>query len=384
VSHAISLQWEHRLFFTRDVFAPENSTLFDAMREHFSAMEIVPRVVVFVDAGLLASRAGLLSAIEAWAQRHGEFLKFMGPPMVVPGGEGAKNDPRILEQIYADIAHAELCRHSFVIVVGGGAVLDAVGFAAATAHRGIPLIRIPTTSLAQGDGGVGVKNGVNRHGRKNWLGAFTVPFAVINDAAFLDSLPARERRAGLIEALKVTLIRDAEFLDEIEARAEALAAFEPAAFEAAIERSARIHLEHIATGGDPFEGGSSRPLDFGHWAAHKLEQISDFQLGHGEAVALGMAVDLTYAAEIGLLPAAQCERFVRLIERFGFPTFSPWLDDPQLIGGLEEFREHLGGKLTIPMIREAGQRVDLHEMDGAVIARAIGQLRDRQRCASEA
>ena len=129
--------------------------------------------------------------------------------MLFRSGEPVKNDFSQLQRVWAEINAARLCRHSFVIAIGGGAVLDLVGFGAATAHRRIPLVRLPTTSLSQADGGLGVKNGVNYFGKKNWLGSFVVPHAVVNDLAFLDGLPPRDRRAGLIEALKVALVRDA-------------------------------------------------------------------------------------------------------------------------------------------------------------------------------
>jgi 3-dehydroquinate synthase len=176
--------------------------------------------------------------------------------------------------------------------------------------------------LSQGDGGVGVKNGINYFHKKNWLGAFDVPHAVVNDLAFLAGLPPRERRCGLIEAVKVALIRDAAFFEFIVARADALARFEPEAFEAVIRESARQHLEHIATAGDPFERGSARPLDFGHWAAHKLEQLSEFRVSHGEAVAVGMAIDLIYARRVGLLPEPIAERILRLLQQLGFELFA--------------------------------------------------------------
>jgi 3-dehydroquinate synthase len=268
-------------------------------------------------------------------------------------------------------------------VMGGGAVLDLVGFAAATAHRGIPLVRLPTTSLSQGDGGVGVTNGINFFGKKNWLGSFGVPHAIINDLAFLNGLPVRERRVGLIEAVKVALVRDAKFFEFIAARVEALAKFEPEAFEAVIRESARQHMEHIATAGDPFERGSARPLDFGHWAAHKLEQLSEFRVSHGEAVAVGMAIDLIYARRTGLLSEADAERILGVIQGLGFELFSPVKQirsatgRQDMLDGLEEFREHLGGRLTIPMIRAPGVRLEIHEMDGAVVKAAFDELRER-------
>jgi len=294
-----------------------------------------------------------------------------------------KNDFHQLEHLWSAIERAKLCRHSYVVAVGGGAVLDLVGFAAATAHRGIPLVRLPTTSLSQGDGGIGVKTGVNFFGKKNWLGSFGVPHAVINDLTLLHGLPVRERRAGLIEAIKVALIRDAQFFEFISARVQALARFEPEPFEAVIRESARQHLEHIATAGDPFERGSARPLDFGHWAAHKLEQLSFFRLSHGEAVAIGMALDLIYATRSGILPEATAEQILRMLGQLGFALYSPLLDERgssgsrKVLDGLEEFREHLGGRLSIPMIRAPGDRLEVHEMDERLVDAAIDELKSR-------
>jgi 3-dehydroquinate synthase len=289
----------------------------------------------------------------------------------------------------AKIAHTleqaiALCAgDSEIFVIGGGAVLDLVCFAASTAHRGIRHVRFPTTTLSQGDGGVGVKNGVNYFGKKNWVGSFAVPFAVVNDFAFLESLPARERRNGIIEAIKVALIRDRAFFKQIEAMAGDLAALKQEALEQLIQRSAELHVEHIATGGDPYELGSARPLDFGHWAAHKLEQISKFTVAHGEAVAIGMAVDLVYSRMQGILDAETCERVLKLIESIGFATCSPYLmntgrsGEPAILEGLEEFREHLGGELTVTLVPEIGTKVEVHEMNRVKILNAVVELQKR-------
>src|SRR6187402_1345070 len=129
--------------------------------------------------------------------------------------------------------------------VGGGAVLDAAGFAAAIFHRGVRHIRCPTTVLAQADSGVGVKNAINAFGLKNLLGTFAPPFAVINDSAFLDKLPARDKRAGIAEAVKVALIRDADFFTWLEAEAEALARFAPNALDTLVRRCALLHMHQI-------------------------------------------------------------------------------------------------------------------------------------------
>lgn len=381
LSRPISLRYEHRLLFTRDVFAPDNATLADVLTPREPGERV--RVLVVWDAGLAKTFPELSDKIQRWFDARADTLTLADTPLAIAGGEQVKNDFRQLETVWTAIEAARLCRHSYIVAVGGGAVLDLVGFAAATAHRGIPLVRLPTTSLSQGDGGVGVKSGVNFLGKKNWLGAFGVPHAVINDLDWLRGQPERERRAGLIEAVKVALIRDAVFFESIAARAEALARFEPAAFEAVVCESARQHFEHIATSGDPFERGSARPLDFGHWAAHKLEPLSGFRLSHGEAVAIGIALDLVYAMRTNLLARETGERILALLQRLGFALYAPALAERgpdgkrRVLEGLEEFREHLGGRLSIPMIRAPGERLELHAMDATVVDAAIDELEAR-------
>jgi 3-dehydroquinate synthase len=206
---------------------------------------------------------------------------------------------------------------------------------------------------------------------------------VVNDFAFLESLPARERRNGIIEAIKVALIRDGAFFEQIEAMAADLAELKQEALEKVVQRSAELHVEHIATSGDPFELGSARPLDFGHWAAHKLEQISKFAVTHGEAVAIGIAVDLVYSRMQGLLDAETCERVLKLIESIGFATYSPHLmengrsGEPAILEGLEEFREHLGGQLTVTLVPKIGEKIEVHEMNRVKILNAVVELRQR-------
>src|SRR5207342_1375288 len=172
-----------------------------------------------------------------------------------PGGEKVKNLPRYVKEILRAINDGGLCRHSYVVAVGGGAVLDVAGYAAATAHRGVRLIRVPTTVLSQDDSGVGVKNGINAFGKKNYLGTFAAPFAVINDADFLTTLSDRDWRSGISEAIKAALIRDAGLFDFIEQHAVRLKQRDMGVMKDVVSRSAALHYAHIATGGDPFELG---------------------------------------------------------------------------------------------------------------------------------
>lgn len=380
IERSVQLSLSHRVFFTDGVFAAGNETLARALGDSGTRTR---KVLAVVEQALAVAQPALTRSISEWFAASPGPWSLARPPLVIPGGEPCKNDWHRVEALWREINDAGIDRHSYVIAIGGGALLDLVGFAAATAHRGIRHLRMPTTTLSQGDGGVGVKNGVNFFSKKNWAGSFAVPWAVVNDHSFLSTLPEPEKRDGLIEAIKVSLIRDAAFYAELEDNAVALATLDDAFLRRLIRRSAELHVEHICTGGDPFELGSARPLDFGHWVAHKLEPLSGFMLSHGRAVAVGMAVDLIYARLAGLLSATDCERILHLIERAGFQLWHPALDavepggQPAVLRGLEDFREHLGGELTITLVTSPGRAVEVHHMDHALVQQAIAALRTR-------
>ncbi|HWP35802.1 MAG TPA: 3-dehydroquinate synthase, partial [Thermodesulfobacteriota bacterium] len=341
------------------------------------------RVLAVVDRAVAAAWPRLLADIARYAARHRDGLVLAAEPVVVEGGERAKADPAALRRLTARLHAAGLDRQSFVLAVGGGALLDVAGYAAATVHRGVRLVRAPTTVLAQADSGVGVKNGVNAFGKKNFLGTFAPPFAVLNDRRFLETLGRRDLVAGMAEAVKVALIRDAAFFDWLEAHAAGLAAGDLDLVATLVERSARLHLAHIAASGDPFEFGSARPLDYGHWAAHKLEALSAYRLRHGEAVAIGMALDARYAVEVGLLAEPELARLVSLLARLGLPLWDDALaragrrGRPLVLDGLAEFREHLGGELTVTLLERIGRGVEVHEIDERAMRRALDWLRRR-------
>ena len=376
IERTITVSFAHRIYFTRSVFAARNSLLADLIAA--SKANSPAKVLVVMEQAVAQVFPNLVSDIEAYFSGKGGHARLVAPPPIVTGGEAAKESDALVKNLHAQIEQHGICRHSYLIAVGGGALLDAAGFAAATAHRGVRLIRVPTTTLSQADGGVGVKNGINAFGKKNFIGTFAPPFAVINDAAFLEALPPRIKRAGLIEAIKVALIRDADFFEEIERSATRLAHFDSGAMESVIQRCAELHVRHIADGGDPFELGSARPLDFGHWSAHKLEQISGFTVSHGEAVAVGVALDTLYSHKRGLLSGEACERVLALITTLGFSISHPLLSqDLRVLDGLEEFREHLGGELTITLLAEIGRGVEVHEIDTALMQKCILELAQR-------
>jgi 3-dehydroquinate synthase len=378
----LRVSFSYPICFTRGVFEPSNALLRDIIAE--SADQKPARFVVVVDEGVARTHPTLADAVGTYARTYADTLELGAPVLVVTGGEAVKNEAVELEAIHALIHDARLCRHSYLVAVGGGAVLDTAGYAAATAHRGIRLIRIPTTVLAQDDSGVGVKNGVNGFGTKNYYGTFAPPAAVINDFAFLSTLADRDWLGGLSEAVKVALIKDPVFFARIEADAAALVARDTSAMEAVVRRSAELHAAHIATGGDPFELGSSRPLDFGHWAAHRLEKLTRHQLRHGEAVAIGIALDCTYSRLEGHLAEADWRRIIALLRALRLPIFHAALaehaadpDHPDsVLLGLEQFREHLGGQLTIMLLRGIGNPFDVHDIRREGMIRSIDVLRE--------
>ena len=366
--------FRHRLRFTQDVLGDDAGVLLDCLEPTSSRV----RVLVAIDAGVAEADRLLLKRIETLFTLHADRVEQVGDVEVIRAGEASKNGPGAVDQMLDAIHRGDLDRRNYVLVIGGGAVLDAVGYAAAVAHRGVRLVRLPTTTLAQDDSGIGVKNAVNWFGKKNWRGTFAVPWAVINDAKLLETLPDREFRSGFSEAVKVALLKDADFFDELCENARQIADRDASTSTSAIKQSALLHLRHITRGGDPFETLEARPLDFGHWSAHRLEPITNFELRHGEAVGIGLAIDCLYSVETQGLDPVDCERVIRCLSDLGLPLDHPALGrEDEILQGLEEFRQHLGGRLTITLLRAPGDPVDVHEIDDTIMRRCIRRLPDR-------
>ncbi|MCF7838933.1 MAG: 3-dehydroquinate synthase [Candidatus Marinimicrobia bacterium] len=384
IRQSFSVPFTYPVCFTRGVFAPGNETLASVF-EPTAEPGASARVLAFVDAGLAAAQPDFPLRLERWFAARAPRLDLVAAPVPVPGGEAVKNDYRLIMAALDQMLEYRLCRQSYVLVAGGGAVLDAVGFAAALVHRGLRLVRLPSTTLAQNDAGLGVKNGMNLHGQKNAIGVFAPPAAVVNDLDLLSSLPLAHWLGGVAEAFKVALIKDAAFFHQLCADAARYPAREPAAMEALVRRCAALHLDHIRTSGDPFEMGSARPLDCGHWAAHRLESLSGYRMPHGQAVAFGLALDAEYAAAQGWLAPVDCQRLLAGLETAGFSLWDAVLDDGPLAAdhplfeGLALFREHLGGQLTVTLPWPLGQRIEVHEMDRARLVAGLERLRARAR-----
>ena len=385
IRQQFSVPFTYEVRFTVGLFQSGNPLLADALTEREGRRPV--RTLFVIEDGGAAHHPTLVADIAAYAATHRQKLDLVADPMIVPGGEQAKNDPDLVRQIQQAIADYVIWRHSHVGAIGGGALLDLAGYAAATAHRCVRHIRVPTTVLAQNDSGVGVKNGVNAFNSKNFLGTFAPPQAVLNDRLFLRTLDDRDWRGGISEAIKVALIKEAAFFDFIEREAHwlhpSVRADEP--MQELIYRCAEMHVEHISAYGDPFETGSSRPLDFGHWAAHKLEALTNYDVRHGEAVAIGISLDCVYAHLAGYLAESDLERILATFEVLGFDLFHEALlsrlDDPahsdSLYQGLEALREHLGGQLTYMLLNSFGDAFEVHEMDHSVFVRSAQYLRER-------
>lgn len=381
IERTIQVSFRHQVHFARGVFEPLNPLLRDVLVE--GASHRCARALVVLDEALAAALPGLVERIQAYFSAHAGALDLVCPPLIIEGGERTKNSYFHVSEIHSQVDRYHLDRHAYILAVGGGALLDMVGLAAATAHRGLRLVRLPTTTLSQNDSGVGVKNGINAFGKKNFIGTFAPPFAVINDFDLLATLSPRDKRAGYAEAVKVACIRDAHFFGELERDAAELRRFEPAPLQRLIQRCAELHLNHIAGSGDPFEFGSARPLDFGHWSAHKLEQLSDYRIRHGEAVAVGIALDVIYSRLMGFLEAPAAERVLALLESLGFDLYANELlhvdseGNLMVLQGIEEFREHLGGHLTITLLRDIGVGFEIHDLVLPRVIEAIHELQSR-------
>lgn len=383
IHQQIAVKWEFPVTFTRGLFAVENPVLAETLdrlgegRRH--------RAVVFIDGHVASACPNLSEQVRAYFSAHAAKLELVIAPQIVPGGEAAKNDFSLVDGFMRLLLESHIDRQSFVIIVGGGAVMDAVGLATALVHRGLRQVRVPTTVLGQNDAGVGVKNGVNFLGGKNAIGTFAPPFAVLNDYDFLLTLPDRDWLCGVSEAFKVAIIRDAPFFEWLCANAAKFPARDFDAMQYLVARCAEIHLEHIRTGGDPFEYGRARPLDFGHWSAHKLELISGFRISHGEAVASGVLLDSIYARSMGWIDAGELARIGAGLSASGFGLWFAVYEKRDasggraVFGGLRDFQEHLGGELTVTFPRGIGARHEVHEIDLAKMEAAIMELQAFER-----
>jgi len=373
IHQKFQVSFQYPVHFTHNVFHPENPLLADTITKESGPS----RALMVIDSGIVSADSGFLKTVDTWFKLYSEQITLVKPPMIVPGGENAKNGWSSVREIMTCAGLEHVDRQSYVIAVGGGAVLDMAGFAASLVHRGIRLVRLPSTVLSQNDAGIGVKNGMNDGGAKNFAGTFAPPYAVINDFELLKTLPLKNWISGAAEAFKVAIIADKEFFNWLCENAHLIKERHQEVMENLVYKTAQLHLHHIATSGDPFETGSARPLDFGHWAGHRLELTSNFTIGHGEAVSIGIAIDSAYAMLEGRISEDDFKALAAAMKNSGLPIKSELLErldsngEPDILKGVEQFREHLGGELCITLPNPIGSRIEVHEIDYVKLKEAL-------------
>jgi len=368
-SDVANVPLRHRVWWTADAFhAPSG-----CWQEALAGLE--GNCVAFIDSGVVQAWPALAERLHAIVGRAGSGRISLRGVETIPGGEACKQGIAQAERVSRACFELGVSRQGGVIAIGGGAALDAVGFGAAMAHRGVPVIRVPTTTLSQDDSAMGVKCGVNAFGQKNALGSFAAPHAVICCERLLSSLPLEHWCGGFSEAVKIALLKDADLLAALERDAARIRSRDMDAARPVLRRCAERHRAHILHGGDPFEQGSARPLDHGHWAAHRLEALSEWRLPHGQAVAIGIAIDAHVSRSLGLLSASDAARIVELLRALGLPVFHPLMEPvARLVDGLEQFRQHLGGRLSVPLITKPGTSREAHEIPAQAVQEACRTL----------
>ncbi len=274
---------------------------------------------------------------------------------VLPDGEVHKSlesASRLFDVLIAN----RFGRDAAVAALGGGVVGDLAGFVAATYQRGVELIQLPTTLLADVDSSVGGKTAVNHPGGKNLIGAFHQPRCVIIDTALLASLPARELRAGLAEAIKYGLIRDAAFFEWIESNLEAILAREPKALAELIRRSCEIKADIV--GKDEREQGPRALLNLGHTFGHAIEAATGFgQWLHGEAVGVGLLLAADLSHRLGYLEAREVRRIAALLTRAGLPVAAPPIGAERVYDFMRLDKKVQSGRIRLVLLRGIGDAI---------------------------
>lgn len=371
INQSFDIKHTYKIYFTKNIFASNNKVLINELNKDNLSEK---NVIIIIDKNVIKYHLYLIEKIKNYFNTYKDYIKIMCEPIILTGGERVKNHYVIIKYIYKIIDKFKICKQSYLIAIGGGTIQDIAGYIASTAHRGLKLIRIPTTVLSQDDSGVGVKNGINFNNKKNFIGCFSTPYLVINDYNFLLSLTDKQIIDGISEAIKVSLIKDSCFFKYIEDNCQINK--KENVLENIIYKCAKLHAEHISKYGDPFEKTSSRPLDFGHWIAHKLETLSEYKISHGESVAIGIIIDSTYSYLIRILKRSEWKRIIKTFIKLKFKIFSYFLlkkkNEKYLIfDGLNEFKEHLGGKLTITLLKSIGKKFDVHHVNKKLYIKSI-------------
>lgn len=292
-----------------------------------------------------------------YAESLAESLSQLGCKVTfceIEEGEQHKNLSTV-ERLYHQFLEAKLDRHGVVVALGGGVIGDTAGFAAATYLRGVPLVQVPTTLLAQVDSSIGGKTGVNLPQGKNLVGAFYQPALVLIDTATLQTLPQRELRAGLAEVIKYGIIYDASFFEVIAQNIPLLLQCNQQLLAQAIERSCCIKAEVVSL--DETEQGLRAILNFGHTIGHALEAVTDYgRYLHGEAIAIGMVSAALVGEELGITPSEVTLQIGDVLQKTGLPTrFPSEVPLSQVLQAVHRDKKVVSGRARFILARAIGQ-----------------------------
>lgn len=331
------------------------------------ALDALPELIAAVPARGAIGLVTDTNVAERYADRVVALVEGAGRRCVVhaiPAGEEHKRLARI-EEICGAFLAGGLDRSSLILALGGGVVGDIAGFAAAVFMRGIPFIQIPTTIVAQVDSSVGGKTGVNHPLSKNSIGAFHQPAAVLIDLALLESLPKRELRAGLAEAIKHGIIADAALFGFLEREAPRVLAMERDALRVPVQRSCEIKAAIVAE--DETEQGLRANLNYGHTFGHAFEAVTEYRVFlHGEAIALGMCAAGALSRRLGMVDDAFVARQAACFETYGLPTRWPELPVDACVEAMRKDKKVRAGAMKFILADRMGhvvQRTDIAEAD---------------------
>ena len=289
----------------------------------------------------------------------------------VPDGEEFKS----LEsagKLYQQLTEFGAERSTVILALGGGVIGDLAGFVAATYMRGVPLVQLPTTLLAQADSSIGGKTAVNHGKLKNEIGAFYQPRMTISDIATLKTLPQDELTRGLCEVIKYGVIKDEQFFTYLENNLDLIKTLDDNVLEMIVAKSAQIKAEVVEN--DEKDIGLRNILNFGHTVGHAVESVSNFRIAHGQAVAVGMLAAAKIAAEIGILDSENVIRLKKLLERAGLMTKLPQLEIKQVMQTMRHDKKVQSGKIRFVLPRSIGQVFITDDVNPAIVEKVLGEM----------
>jgi 3-dehydroquinate synthase len=326
-----------------------------------------------LDAHGVGPRRFVVSNPTVW-RHHGTLVarSLPGQPILIPDGERHKTVATV-SKIYDALIQGGADRGSTLVAIGGGVVGDTAGFAAASFLRGIPLVHVPTTLLAQVDSAIGGKVGVNHPLGKNLIGAFHQPTLVVSDPRVLTTLPRREFRSGLYEVVKYGVIWSRGLFDHVSRHTKAIFARDPSALTPAIVESSQIKAQVVST--DEKESGVRRILNFGHTIGHALEAVTNYRrFRHGEAIAHGMLGAADISAARGLLPEVERQALADLIARLGpLPSLAD-VSGPAVLEAVRRDKKVVHGTLHFVLATTIGQTTTVDDVSQDEIRAALARL----------